>query len=48
MRFLEGMSVSETAGRLEKSEAAVVALTKRALVELRKRMDGMGEFTRIA
>ena len=45
-RFLEGLAVSEVAGRLGKSEAAVVALTKRALEALRKAMDRLGEFTR--
>jgi RNA polymerase sigma-70 factor (ECF subfamily) len=47
LRFLEGMSMSDVAERLGRTEAAVVALTKRALIELRERMDGMGEFTRI-
>ena len=46
LRFLEGLSTSETALRLGKSEPAVVALTKRALEALRKRMDRLGEFTR--
>ena len=47
LRFLKGLSVMETAKRLQKTEAAVVALTGRALDELRKRMDALGEFTRI-
>jgi RNA polymerase sigma-70 factor (ECF subfamily) len=46
LRFLKGLSVGQVAERLDKSEAAVVALTKRALVALRESMDGLGEFTR--
>jgi len=46
LRFLQGLPVSEVATRLEKSEAAVVALSKRALEALRKSMDRLGEFTR--
>jgi len=46
LRFLEGLSVCETADRMRKTEAAVVALTKRALGALRQRMDQRGEFTR--
>jgi len=46
LRFLEGLSVGETAGRLGKSEDAVVALTRRALDALRAAMDRLGEFTR--
>jgi RNA polymerase sigma-70 factor (ECF subfamily) len=46
LRFLEGLSVGEVAGRLNKSEAAVVALTKRALKALRESMDRLGDFTR--
>jgi RNA polymerase sigma-70 factor (ECF subfamily) len=46
LRFLEGRSVSEVAERLGKSDAAVVALTRRALEALRKSMDRLGEFTR--
>lgn len=46
LRFLEGLSVVETAARLNRSEAAVVALTKRALAALRESMDRLGEFTR--
>jgi RNA polymerase sigma-70 factor (ECF subfamily) len=45
LRFLEGLSVAEVAARLGKSEAAVVALTKRALEALRQSMDQLGEFT---
>lgn len=46
MRFLEGRSVNDVAQHLDKSEAAVVALTQRALEALRKAMDRAGEFTR--
>ena len=46
LRFLEGLSVAEVASRLDKSQDAVVALTKRALAALRKSMDDLGEFTR--
>jgi RNA polymerase sigma-70 factor (ECF subfamily) len=45
LRFLEGLSVADVAARLGKSEAAVVALTKRALEALRQSMDRLGEFT---
>jgi RNA polymerase sigma-70 factor (ECF subfamily) len=45
LRFLNGLSVDEVAGRLGKSKAAVVALTGRALEALRTSMDRMGEFT---
>jgi RNA polymerase sigma factor (sigma-70 family) len=45
LRFLKGLSVDEVAARLGKSNAAVVALTKRALEALRTSMDRMGEFT---
>jgi RNA polymerase sigma-70 factor (ECF subfamily) len=45
LRFLDGRPVSEVAEQLERSEAAVVALTKRALEALRTEMDHMGEFT---
>ncbi len=47
LRFLQGHSVSDVAHKLDKSEAAIVALTKRALEDLRKQMDRMGDFTRI-
>ena len=47
LRFLEGRSVKEAAEQLGKSEGAVVKLTERALAELRKQMDGMGEFTQL-
>ncbi|MHC4608902.1 MAG: RNA polymerase sigma factor [Planctomycetota bacterium] len=46
LRFLQGLPVSEVASRLDRSEAAVVALSKRALDALRKSMDHLGEFTR--
>ncbi len=46
LRFLDGRPVSEVAERLGKSEAAVVALTKRALDALRTSVDRLGEFTR--
>ncbi|MCP4248813.1 MAG: sigma-70 family RNA polymerase sigma factor [bacterium] len=46
LRFLQGLSVADVAGRLQKTEGAVVALTKRALEGLRKSMDHLGEFTR--
>ena len=46
LRFLGGLSVREVADRLDKSEAAVVALTKRALEALRQGMDRLGDFTR--
>jgi RNA polymerase sigma-70 factor (ECF subfamily) len=45
LRFLQGLSVGEVAVRMGKSEAAVVALTKRALEALRRSMDRLGEFT---
>ncbi len=45
LRFLKGLSVAEVAARLGKSEAAVIALTKRALEALRQSMDQLGEFT---
>lgn len=46
LRFLQGMPVGEVATHLHKSEAAVIALTRRALEALRKSMDRLGEFTR--
>lgn len=46
LRFLEGLPVTEVAQRLEKTEAAVVALCQRALRALRTEMDRRGEFTR--
>ena len=46
LRFLEGLSVREAARRLDKSEPAVVALTRRALKTLREAMDRLGEFSR--
>jgi RNA polymerase sigma-70 factor (ECF subfamily) len=45
MRFLDGLSVDEVARRLDKSPAAVVALSQRALEALRAAMDRLGEFT---
>ncbi|UCD74511.1 MAG: sigma-70 family RNA polymerase sigma factor [Phycisphaerales bacterium] len=48
LRFLDGRPVGEVAEELGKSEAAVIALTKRALDALRKCMDRLGEFTRIS
>jgi RNA polymerase sigma-70 factor (ECF subfamily) len=45
LRFLEGLSVDDVAAHMGKSEAAVVALTKRALQALRASMDQLGEFT---
>ncbi len=45
LRFLQGMSVGDVAQELDKTEGAVVALTKRALDSLRKSMDRLGEFT---
>lgn len=45
-RFLEGLSVREVALRVGRSEAAVVALSQRALNVLRSAMDRAGEFTR--
>jgi RNA polymerase sigma-70 factor (ECF subfamily) len=47
LRFLEGRSVGEVAARLGKSEAVIVAHTRRALEALRKAMGQMGEFTRM-
>ena len=46
LRYLDGLSTRDVARRLDKSEAAVVALTKRALDALRKSMNRLGEFTR--
>jgi len=46
LRFLQGMPVGEVASHLHKSEAAIVALSRRALEALRKSMDRLGEFTR--
>ncbi len=46
LRFLQGLPVSEVANHLHKTEAAVVALSRRALEALRKSMDRLGEFTR--
>jgi len=45
LRFLKGLSVNDVAEKLNKSEAAVVSLTRRALEALRKSMDQRGEFT---
>ncbi len=46
LRFLEGLPVSEVAACLDKTEAAVVALSKRALKALRQSMDRLGDFSR--
>jgi RNA polymerase sigma factor (sigma-70 family) len=46
LRSLDGVSAVEAAARLGKTEAAVIALTQRALKALRKSMDRLGEFTR--
>jgi len=46
LRFLQGLPVADVARHLHRSEAAVVALTKRALAALRESMDRLGEFTR--
>ncbi len=46
LRFLEGLSVRDAALRMQKTEAAVVALCQRALGVLRTAMDRAGEFTR--
>ena len=46
LRFLEGLSVAATAERLGKSEAAIVALSQRALKALREAMTHLGEFSR--
>jgi RNA polymerase sigma-70 factor (ECF subfamily) len=45
LRFLEGLSVEQVAARLGKTNAAVAAMSKRALEALRRSMDRMGEFT---
>lgn len=46
LRFLQGLSVADAASRLDKSEASIVAATRRALAALRTAMDERGEFTR--
>lgn len=46
LRFLDGLPVAAVAARLNKTEAAVVALSKRALDALRSAMERMGDFTR--
>ncbi len=46
LRFLQGMSVTDVASSLDKSDGAVVALTKRALDALKKEMEHLGEFSR--
>jgi RNA polymerase sigma-70 factor (ECF subfamily) len=48
LRFLDGRPVRDVAAQLGRSEAAVVKLTQRALEELRRLMDDLGEFTRIS
>ena len=45
LRYLNGLSVDETAKRMGKTSGAVVALSKRALAALRNSMDQLGEFT---
>ncbi len=44
MRFLEGLPVADVATRLNTTQAAVLAATRRALDELRRSMDRLGEF----
>ena len=44
LRFLQGLSVADVASRLGKSEASIVAATRRALAALRTAMDERGEF----
>ncbi len=46
LRFLEGLSVADAAARLNTTPAAVLAATRRALNELRRLMDHLGESTR--
>lgn len=46
LRFLAELPVGEVARQLGKSEAAVVALTARALTALRESMNRLGDFTR--
>jgi RNA polymerase sigma-70 factor (ECF subfamily) len=48
LRFIDGRPVCEVAEQVGKSEAAVVKLTQRALADLRRLMDDLGEFTRIS
>jgi RNA polymerase sigma-70 factor (ECF subfamily) len=45
LRFLEGLPVADVAARLNTTPAAVHAATRRALNELRRSMDRLGEFT---
>ena len=45
-RFFDGLSVAEVAARLSKSEAAVVALSQRALRALRDALARHGDITR--
>ncbi len=45
LRFLNGLSVEETARQMGKTSGAIVALSKRALEALRHSMDQLGEFT---
>jgi RNA polymerase sigma-70 factor, ECF subfamily len=46
LRFLDGLPLFEVAARLGKTEAAVVALTQRALHALREALERRGDFTR--
>jgi RNA polymerase sigma-70 factor (ECF subfamily) len=45
LRFLDGLPVAAVAARLDKTDAAVVALSKRALDALRAAMERLGDFT---
>jgi len=46
LRFLEGLSTTETAKRMNRGENAVTALTRRAIDSLRASMNRRGDFTR--
>jgi RNA polymerase sigma-70 factor (ECF subfamily) len=45
LRYLEGLSVTETAQQMGRTEAAVRGLTERATEALRKAMERLGDFT---